>query len=271
MKSTLIEKILQNLSDPYQKLDKNILEEFPVMLFNFMFNPGELSCKCPEDMRFKMATLQAKLQEILFHLLEDTQQAQRQTEIFFGALPSIYDLCHKDAAFILESDPAAQSIQEVQLAYPGFFATVIHRLAHQIWQQNIPLLPRIWSELAHTRTGIDIHPGAQIGEYFSIDHGTGIVIGETCIIGNRVKIFQGVTLGALSVSKDLAQQKRHPTIEDNVVIYSNACILGGETVIGHHATIGGNVWLTQSVAPYTTVFYKTELNYKNPAEKNLEV
>ncbi len=135
-------------------------------------------------------------------------------------------------------------------------------MARELWLQGVPLLPRILTEYAHSRTGIDIHPGAQIGENFMIDHGTGIVIGETTIIGNRVKIYQGVTLGALSVSLDKANTKRHPTIEDEVVIYSGATILGGDTVVGHHSIVGGNVWLTHSIEPYTKVFHKSQIIVK---------
>ena len=136
-----------------------------------------------------------------------------------------------------------------------------------MWKQDLKLLARVWSEYAHSKTGIDIHPAAQIGDNFCIDHGTGIVIGETCIIGKNVKIYQGVTLGALSVSKDKANHNRHPKIEDNVVIYSGATILGGDTIIGHDSIIGGNVWLTESIEPYTRIYYKSEMIVK---QKKLE-
>ncbi|MDR2546609.1 MAG: serine acetyltransferase [Lachnospiraceae bacterium] len=163
-------------------------------------------------------------------------------------------LC-KDAKAVYDGDPAARSVDEVILTYPGFFAVFIYRIAHFLYRHNVPYLPRIISEHAHSVTGIDIHPGAQIGEYFFIDHGTGVVIGETCVIGNNVKLYQGVTLGALTTRKgqQLAGSKRHPTIEDNVTIYSGATILGGATVIGANSVIGGNVFITQSVSPNTTV------------------
>jgi serine O-acetyltransferase len=135
---------------------------------------------------------------------------------------------------------------------------VFYRMAHILYELNVPLLPRVLTEFAHSRTGIDIHPGAEIGEYFFIDHGTGIVIGETSVIGQHVKLYQGVTLGALSVSKEMASQKRHPTVEDHVVIYSGATILGGETIIGHHSIIGGNVWITESVDPYSKIYHRPE-------------
>ncbi len=180
-------------------------------------------------------------------------------DTFAEALPGIYSLLIKDAQAMSEGDPAASGIDEVILAYPGFYAIAVYRLAHQLYQLEIPLLPRLLTEYAHQRTGIDIHPGAQIGEYFCIDHGTGIVIGQTTHIGKRVKVYQGVTLGALSVEKQLAGVKRHPTIEDGVVIYAGATILGGETVIGCESIIGGNVWLTDSVKPYSKVYHKSQI------------
>ncbi|MFT4202461.1 MAG: serine acetyltransferase [Chitinophagaceae bacterium] len=175
---------------------------------------------------------------------------------FFDALPRLYEWMKMDAEAIFEGDPAAQSIHEVIRTYPGFLAICIYRLAHQLWEDGLPLIPRILTEYAHERTGIDIHPGARIGKYLHIDHGTGIVIGETCVIGDYVKLYQGVTLGSLSVDKTLAGVQRHPTIEDYVIIYAGATILGGETRVGHHSTIGGNVWLTSSVEPYTKVYHQ---------------
>jgi serine O-acetyltransferase len=182
---------------------------------------------------------------------------------FFLELPAIYEELLKDAETIEKFDPAATSVEEVIVAYPGFYAIAVHRLAHQAVKLGVPILPRMMSEYAHMQTGIDIHPGASIGSPFFIDHGTGIVIGETTIIGNNAKIYQGVTLGALSVQKDHANMKRHPTIEDNVIIYSGATILGGQTVIGHDSVIGGNVWLTESVLPYSVVYHKSEVHVRN--------
>ena len=150
-------------------------------------------------------------------------------------------------------DPAAKSDEEIILSYPGLEAILVHRIAHFLFKCGVPLIPRIMSEHVHGKTGIDIHPGATIGESFFMDHGTGIVIGETCIIGNNVKIYQGVTLGALSVKKNLQNKKRHPTIEDNVTIYANATILGGDTVIGKNSIIGGNTWVTKSVPADTVI------------------
>ncbi len=175
---------------------------------------------------------------------------------FFSGLPELRRIMYTDAAAIYEGDPAATSEFEVIRTYPGFFAISLYRLAHALLQLEIPLIPRILTEHAHSATGIDIHPNATIGEYLFIDHGTGIVIGETAIIGNHVKLYQGVTLGALSVEKILANTKRHPTIEDHVIIYAGATILGGETVIGHDSVIGGNVWLTSSIPPYSTAYHQ---------------
>ena len=177
----------------------------------------------------------------------------------FEQLPEVYRLLNTDIQESFEGDPAARTEFEVIRTYPGFFAISFYRLAHVLHQHDVPLLPRILTEYAHSKTGIDIHPAAQIDEYFHIDHGTGIVIGESCVIGKHVKLYQGVTLGALSVAKNMAFTKRHPTVEDYVVIYSGATILGGETIIGHHSTIGGNVWLTKSVNANSTVYHKPAL------------
>lgn len=178
---------------------------------------------------------------------------------FFSAVPELYRVLNTDVAAILNGDPAAKSEFEIIRAYPGFYALCFYRIAHLLLKLDIPLLPRILTEHAHSKTGIDIHPGAVIGEHFYVDHGTGIVIGETAIIGDHVKLYQGVTLGALSVDKSMASIKRHPTIEDNVIIYSNATVLGGNTVIGRNSIIGGNVWLTNSVKPGSLVYHNSEI------------
>lgn len=178
---------------------------------------------------------------------------------FIERLPEIYRVLNTDVDSILEGDPAAHSRFEVIRAYPGFYALCFFRIAHALYTLDVPLLPRILTECAHSKTGIDIHPAAKIDEYFHIDHGTGIVIGETASIGKHVKLYQGVTLGALSVDKSMAFTKRHPTVEDYVVIYSGATILGGDTVIGHHSVIGGNVWLTKSVQPGSLVYHNAEV------------
>jgi len=184
-------------------------------------------------------------------------------------LPHIHKLLELDASAILNGDPAAKSIDEVILTYPGFLAISTYRLAHELGDS--PLLPRLMCEWAHSETGVDIHPGATIGRNFFIDHGTGTVIGETCKIGNGVKLYQGVTLGAASVEKSLAGAKRHPTIEDNVLIYANATILGGNTIIGHDSIIGGNAWVTSSVPPYSVVNRQSEVQRRTDScEENIE-
>jgi serine O-acetyltransferase len=176
---------------------------------------------------------------------------------FIKTLPSLRRAMAKDVQATLDGDPAAKSADEIIFSYPGVFAVFVYRAAHELFHLNVPLLPRIMTEYAHTITGIDIHPGAHIGERFVIDHGTGVVVGETTVIGDNVRIYQGVTLGALSLPPDAGERlrgrKRHPTIEEDVIIYSGATILGGDTVIGAGSVIGGNVWLTQSVPPDTTV------------------
>jgi serine O-acetyltransferase len=181
------------------------------------------------------------------------------TSRFFQALPRLYDALTLDAEAIFHGDPAAKSKDEVILTYPGFLAIAVYRIAHELHVLEVPLLPRLLTEFAHQRTGVDIHPGAEIGYRFFIDHGTGVVIGETTVIGRGVKLYQGVTLGALVVEKELGQSKRHPTLEDNVVVYSNATILGGNTVIGHHSVVGGNAWLTQSVPAFSVVTHQSEV------------
>jgi serine O-acetyltransferase len=202
----------------------------------------------------RIRLLQRDLTGLLRPFLTDNAgDAAEAASGFITALPVIHDKLWLDAAAIHEGDPAAESIDEVVLAYPGFTAIAIHRLAHQFYTLDIPVFPRLLTEYAHQLTGIDIHPGASIGSSFAIDHGTGVVIGESTVIGDNVKVYQGVTLGALSVDKKLAKSKRHPTIEDGVVIYAQAVILGGATTVGHHSIIGGNVWLTESVPPYSFV------------------
>jgi len=188
------------------------------------------------------------------NLPECAEKARAIADDLLGALPEIRARLHLDIQAALEGDPAAKSEAEVIMAYPGMAAITAHRIAHFLYQREVPLLPRIMNEYIHHQTGIDIHPGASIGGSFFIDHGTGVVIGETTIIGDLVKIYQGVTLGALSVKKSMAKEKRHPTIGDNVTIYAGATILGGEAVIGHHSIIGGNVWLVRTVPPYSRVY-----------------
>ncbi len=193
-------------------------------------------------------------------------RAEEITATFLSRLPEIRALVDTDLQAAYDGDPAASSKAEVIIAYPGFYAITINRLAHVLFELNVPLIPRIMTEYAHSKTGIDIHPGARIGRYFFIDHGTGIVVGETTVIGDHVKIYQGVTLGALSTrgGQKLHGVRRHPTIEDNVTIYAGASILGGDTVIGHDSVIGSNVFITHPIPPHTRVSIKNqELQYKN--------
>ena len=203
---------------------------------------------------------QIELENILLSYL-DTDQINigKAVDSFYASLQEIYQDLRMDATCIYENDPAAGSVHEVIVSYPGFYAIAVYRIAHKLSQLLVPILPRILSEHAHGKTGVDIHPNAKIGVPFCIDHGTGIVIGATSIIGKNVCIYQGVTLGASQVSKDLSDTKRHPTVEDNVIIYARSTILGGKTIIGHHSTIGGSVFLTKTVEPYSHVFNTHQL------------
>jgi serine O-acetyltransferase len=202
------------------------------------------------------------------------ERGQEAALEFLEAVPRLQEMLAKDVQAAFEGDPAARHFDEIIFSYPGLYAIAVFRVAHQLHEQGVPLIPRIMTECAHSRTGIDIHPGVRIGESFFIDHGTGVVVGETTTIGNRVRLYQGVTLGALSLSKEecesLRTKKRHPTIEDDVIIYANATILGGDTVIGARSVIGGNVWLTASVPVDTIVFLKKpDLVFLDRREKDV--
>ncbi|SDE20178.1 serine O-acetyltransferase [Mucilaginibacter pineti] len=209
-----------------------------------------------DELKQEFALLEAELH----HIMEATKACsdcdnKKRAASFFENLPALYQTLNTDIQAIFNGDPAARSEFEVIRTYPGFYAISLYRLAHRLYVDDVPLIPRILTEYAHSKTGIDIHPAAVIGEYFYIDHGTGIVIGESCNIGAHVKLYQGVTLGALSVDKSMAFTKRHPTVEDNVVIYSGATILGGETIIGRDSIVGGNVWLTKSLPPNSRIYH----------------
>jgi serine O-acetyltransferase len=182
---------------------------------------------------------------------------------FFGKIPGAFEMLTQDADCIIRFDPASTCLEEVVLCYPGFYCISVYRMAHILYELEVPILPRIMSEYAHSNTGIDIHPGAKIDSPFFIDHGTGIVIGETAEIGKDVKIYQGVTLGALTVEKSMSRTKRHPTIEDNVIIYAGSTILGGKTVIGHDSVLGGNTWITESILPFSVVYRNHRVEIKN--------
>ncbi len=219
------------------------------------------------DFDLHLENLRQQLYYILYQNIQaETLDRDQILESFFGDLEGIYAMINKDVEALESGDPAAASKDEVIRTYPGFYAIAAYRIAHQLLKYNVPVIPRMITEHAHSHTGIDIHPGAIIDESFCIDHGTGIVIGETSVIGKHVKIYQGVTLGALSVRKEDASKKRHPTIEDHVVIYAGATILGGDTVIGHHSIVGGNVWITKSLGPYSKVYYQAKLHYDNKEE-----
>ncbi len=187
-------------------------------------------------------------------------------EAFYTSLPHLYANMQQDAQAILDTDPAADCIQEIINSYPGFFAIEVYRIANAIATRTPCLLPRILTEYAHSKTGVDIHPNATIGVPFIIDHGTGIVIGETTMIGKHVSVYQGVTLGALQVEKSMQEKKRHPTVEDHVIIYANATILGGSTIIGNHSIIGGNTFITKSVNPYSFVMQSNKNTVLNQLE-----
>jgi serine O-acetyltransferase len=242
-------------------LDTNF---FTDELVNFLFPIRVNRDFSKEEITGKMDLLARQMEKLLSSLGKNLPQVpEKICEMFINKIPGIYGMLLEDADAFTKFDPASESVEEVILCYPGFFAIAVYRLAHELYLLKVPVLPRIMCEYAHSITGVDIHPGAQIGNSFFIDHGTGTVIGETTVIGNNVKIYQGVTLGALFVQKGLAKKKRHPTIEDDVIIYAKSTILGGDTVIGHDTVIGGNVWLTESVPPYSLVFQKSQVTVRD--------
>ena len=254
---------------PNRQTVQDILRDFQNIVFPG-FNTAEKldreSLKYTTGIRVNrlISNLTAETQKALLYICKSANKdemncfglAEKTVLSLVEYIPEIRRLARLDADAALINDPAANSIEEVILSYPGLQAILVYRIAHFLHQNGVPIIPRIMTEYIHGRTGIDINPGATIGESFHIDHGTGVVIGETCVIGNRVKIFQGVTLGALSVKKEMQAKKRHPTIEDDVTIYPGATILGGNTVIGKGSIIGGNVWVISSVPPYSKVKYQ---------------
>lgn len=261
MKQDFLKNIFQKQQQKEQVPTNEVIADWASKLICVLY---------PELSRCTYPTLQAieeefvKLEQELVRMLDATKACtncnhEALSKEFFQQLPELYRILNTDIDAIHQGDPAARTEFEVIRAYPGFYALSFYRIAHALHELDVPLLPRILTEYAHSKTGIDIHPAARIGEHFMIDHGTGIVIGETSVIGEHVKMYQGVTLGALSIKKNMARQKRHPTIEDNVVIYSGATILGGDTLIGEGSVIGGNVWLTQSVPPGSLVYHNPEI------------
>ncbi|HTN67964.1 MAG TPA: serine O-acetyltransferase [Dysgonamonadaceae bacterium] len=255
MRRTIYNNNLKNII-PDKKKTESWLDEFYQWFFlNNSYNSYTLFVNKEEELKIR-----------LIELLNCTTLNKKAIEVvkeLFSSFTYLYEELEKDVEAILKFDPAAYNKAEIIGTYPGFFAIFVYRVAHQLWNYDIPVFPRLISEIVHGKTGIDIHPGAQIGKRFIIDHGTGVVIGETCVIGDYVKVYQGVTLGALSVSKEIANQKRHPTIGNNVTIYSNATILGGNTVIGNDSVIGGNVWLTSSIPEKSLVYHKSEAIVKS--------
>lgn len=245
-----------NLREQAERFAKDILG----LLFVQHETPEQRTLSLPN----RVARIGEEITSAVAPLMGDDALCTDILRRFKETLPHLRESMLLDAKAILANDPAAITLDEVILSYPGFYAIALYRIANAFHHCGIPIYPRLLSEFAHRVTGIDIHPGATIGKQFSIDHGTGIVIGETTIIGDRVRIFQGVTLGALAVKKELASVKRHPTLGDDVVVYANATILGGKTVVGQGSIIGGNVWLTQSVPPQSIVTENTTL--KKPGE-----
>ncbi len=252
-KNHLIKKHQDCVGCPSNETIKSFFEEIMGLLFpNFsnkrISNWEQLNGKI-EEIKSRLVTMLDKHPNLC------QKSPSILSDDFVCSLADIESALQLDIDAIYNGDPAAKNKEEIIRSYPGFYAISAYRIAHRLLALGINIVPRIITELAHHRTGIDIHPGAKIDHSFCIDHGTGVVIGETCIIGPNVKIYQGVTLGALSVQKKDANNKRHPSIENNVVIYANATILGGETIIGHHSIIGGNSWITESVDPYSTIYY----------------
>ena len=261
----MIKKLAQEIFDKQQVLEdvppNSIISGWALKLIYLLYPElCDNTKKNTEEIEESFKTLQSEL-TVLMHATKACCNCDidKIAADFFKAVPELYRILNTDVAAILNGDPAAKSEFEIIRAYPGFYALCFYRIAHLLLTLEIPLLPRILTEHAHSKTGIDIHPGAVIGEHFYVDHGTGIVIGETAIIGDHVKLYQGVTLGALSVDKSMVSVKRHPTIEDNVIIYSNATVLGGNTVIGRNSIIGGNVWLTNSIKAGSLVYHNSEI------------
>jgi serine O-acetyltransferase len=253
-------------------LARSMVEVFFYDSLDLVF-PGMIRNKFQnaEDLDAVLGMHLKDLERILKLVKKDDENIQRIVLDYSKQIIPLSIEIEKDANALLSGDPAAKDLLEILLCYPGLYSIAAYRLAHFFYHQKIPILPRLISEIAHEKTGIDIHPGASIGESFFIDHGTGVVIGETSVIGNNVKIYQGVTLGALSVDKKLAETKRHPTIKDHCVIYSHATILGGETVIGEHSVIGGNVWMTKSVPAHSLVYHKSEVKLDNLNNNTREI
>ena len=256
-KKDIIQAIEQQKENPNLKYRlKEQTEAFTKLLFNTLFDSETSVTK-------NLEVLENLFEELVdIACWEPQKPCKKLWNSYLKKLPEILEKLNKDAKAFVDNDPAANSIEEVYLSYPGFYAIVIYRLSHELYKFGMPLVPRLMSEYAHHVSGADINPGANIGESFFLDHATGTVIGETTIIKNNVKIYQGVTLGALSVARELRNIKRHPTVEENVVIYANATILGGKTTIGKNSIIGGNTWITDSIPANSIVSNTNEVKIK---------
>jgi serine O-acetyltransferase len=249
------------------------VSQFFVELLGVLFSDfAQISNLSEDEFEILIDKLCLELERILRHnQTKGPANAKNLAQDFFSKLPMIYENLQQDVTAMFEGDPAAKSRSEIVRTYPGFYAIAAYRIANELHRMGVEGIPRVITEHAHNKTGIDIHPGATIGAYFCIDHGTGIVIGETSVIGKRVKLYQGVTLGALSVNKEDASKKRHPTLGDNVVVYAGATILGGETIIGSDSVIGGNVWLTRSVPAHSKLYYQAKMYNGDTNETDLVI
>ena len=260
MNKAFINKLYQTHREcPRCPSPASVAKFFNELLSTLFPDFSALSFSSEREFELHMEKLKLQLDQLLYKNPGTHINAEKIADGFFDKLPFVHAALLQDIDAMYEGDPAARSRGEVVRTYPGFYAIAAYRIAHELHMAGVRDIPRIITEHAHSKTGVDIHRGAVIGTHFCIDHGTGVVIGETTVIGNRVKIYQGVTLGALSVNKDDAMKKRHPTIQDNVVIYAGVTILGGETVIGHDSVVGGNVWLTRSVPPHSKIYYQAKM------------
>ncbi|WP_276392044.1 serine O-acetyltransferase EpsC [Eudoraea chungangensis] len=256
-RSSIVQKIKEHKKQPNLRYSlKREAEAFTDLLFLTLFD-----IETPVESNIDL--LEKKFDRLVQLACWDVEKpCAKIWDSYLEKLPEVLQKLNLDATTIANCDPASLSLEEVYMAYPGFYAIAIYRLAHELYKKGFPLVPRLMTEYAHRQTGVDINPGADIGKSFFIDHATGVVIGETAIIKDNVKIYQGVTLGALYVEKKLQKTKRHPTIENNVTIYANATILGGNTVVGENSVIGGNAWITSSVPSNSTVFHKPDIKIK---------
>ena len=253
----IIRQIEEQKKNPNLKLIlKEKTEYFTNLLFYTLFDTNT-------EVEKNIDSLENTFRELMNLACWKTEKpCKKLWQLYLETLPEILRKLNLDAHAFMQSDPAANSIEEIYLAYPGFYAIAIYRLSHELLKFGIPLVPRLMTEYSHRLTGTDINPGAEIGEHFFIDHATGIVIGETAVIKNNVKMYQGVTLGGLYVDRKLRNVKRHPTVEDNVTIYANATILGGNTIIGANSTIGGNAWITSSIPENSIISHTSEIKIK---------